>query len=293
MEKINCLVLSAGETLHYPKDDDYASVKELNKEKLEIDFTNDFKRENSGVWHKTLDKHTYNEIVSPLLTNVAGTAALLSSFLKGVKKVRSQETKGAKGKKKRFICIVVTSFEGRFVEKTPFHPITNACKSAIEQLVFTLQAQARFLNCEITLSDPGWVYTESAFGKVKGPVPIDFGVSQILQPLLIENKEYKIHRRETKLIPSNIPQCTKKEGTIKLILKPCQCVINFPHYDSDGGKTERFLYYCPVCHTRIESRDFYIENHEARDAFLKVAEKYCLHKDITRNILLKSGMALM
>lgn len=183
--EINYLILSASETLHYP--DDVNLSKNFDKVTMEVDWTNDFKRPNSGIWHKTLKQHNYNEIVSPLMCNVVGNAALLGYFMTGVQKMRSI------GNDQQYCCIIVTSYEGSFNEKTPFHPITNASKAALEQIVHTVKAEADFLDCNIVLADPGWVYTEGSFGKLKGPVPIDFGACQILQPLVHSIKNNMIN----------------------------------------------------------------------------------------------------
>lgn len=274
--EVNVLVLSASETLHF-------NNEEIAKDHVELDWTGDIIRNNTGVWHKTLDQHSYDEIVSPLLANVAGTSALLSSFIKGVRKVRSIESLRC-AKKTPFICIVVTSFEGRFIEKTPFHPITNACKSALEQIVWTLQSQAKFLDCSIVCSDPGWVYTETSFGKVPGPVTIDQGVTQILEPLVYafnERLNYKIYRRDNLL---SRPESFSRTHTcnIKLQLKPCCCVIPYP------WKNSRFLYNCPLCETRVESRSVF--NLMSQILFvLKAKKHFALPNDVI-NIILRHAL---
>lgn len=246
--EINVLILSASETLHYPNEEKIGSD---DKNKLNFDWTGDFVRNNSGVWHKTLDQHSYEEITSPLLANVAGSASLLASFISGVRKKRSE------GSKKVFCCVVVTSFEGRFEEKTPYHPITNACKSALEQIVWTMQKQARFLDCHILLSDPGWVYTESSFGKTKGPVPIEYGVSQILQPLvavfsekirIIKSQNDLIFRREFQMDPASY---TFDKVYVLLQLKPCLCLVEF-HKES-----EKIMRSCPKCKKDIVTREMF------------------------------------
>jgi hypothetical protein len=279
--EINVLVLSASETLHYPNDD---SNKGKSKDQLEFDWTNDFQRQNSGIWHKTLDQHSQEEIISPLLTNVAGTARLLASFIKGVKRVRALESvslhsSGSITKEKSFVCIVVTSFEGRFEEKTPFHPITNACKAALEQIVWTVQAQAKFLNCSIVLSDPGWVYTETAFGKAKGPVPIAYGVSQILEPLvttLRERSGYKIYRREYTPSP-NLRWEPAAAKSVTLEFKPCGCLFKF------NNVAQKFMDSCPKCGSRITSRDVF--DPKFRVTFILVAQRYKLPTDLIKMIL--------
>ena len=164
--KVNLLVLSAAETLHYD-----APVKD----KSQVDWTGDFIRPNTGVWHKTLEHHTYPELVDPLLINVAGCAALLGSFIKGAEH---------RDLSKPYMAVVVTSYEGRFDDKSSYHPMTNASKAAIEQVVWTLKRQTDLLGVHIVLADPGWMYTESSKGKVKGPVPLEYGATQILSPFV-------------------------------------------------------------------------------------------------------------
>jgi len=274
---INVLVLSASETLHYP-DDDKGSY---DKDTIELDWTNDIIRKNTGLWHKTLDQHSYQEIISPLMVNVAGTSSLLASFLKGVNKIRSEEAKSNIKQESFFCCIVVTSFEGRFEEKTPFHPITNACKSAIEQVVWTVKAQARFLNCSVMLSDPGWVYTESSFGKIPGPVPIKFGISQILQPLVISLTEYKTKNvvqkpfvfRRNIITESN--HYIFKSTKVTIQLKPCLCLVNINKGD--------FVYNCTTCGDIVLSRDVF--NYDCLKVFVDIAKSHNLDKNVINIIL--------
>jgi hypothetical protein len=251
---INILVLSASETLHYPSDDSRSkdwdkSKSETSESPLTLDWTNDFKRDNSGVWHKCLSEHTQDEIISPLMANVAGNAILLGSFLNGVKKMR------AIGNRDHYCCIVVTSFEGSFSNKTPFHPVTNACKSALEQIVYTVKAQADFLDAHVLLADPGWVYTEGSFGKFKGPVPIDFGASQILQPLVHSIKGTAVNAQLFRRMPiqknghlNALPDIRVMESTekkFKIELYPCGHIVD----QCDDPVTQ-----CSVCRTWVETR---------------------------------------
>jgi NAD(P)-dependent dehydrogenase (short-subunit alcohol dehydrogenase family) len=277
--EINVLVLSASETLHFNDDDKYKDGK-VATETLELDWTNDFMRSNTGIWHKTLDQHSYEEIVSPLMANVAGTAALLSSFIKGVRRIRSIESLRCV-EKQTFVCIVVTSFEGRFEEKTPFHPITNACKSALEQIVWTLQPQAKCLDCSIVPSDPGWCFSENAFGKVPGPVTVDQGVVQILEPLMYafdKRLDYKIYRRDNSHCPQPESFSQLVTCNIKMHLKPCYCVIQYP------WQGKRFVRECPLCDTRIESR--YIFDLRSQIIFVLVARRFFgLPNDVINIIL--------
>lgn len=281
---VNILVLSASETLHYP-DDDILS-ENWNKEKdtpKDTDWTNDFQRKNSGVWHKTLERHTYNEIMSPLIANVGGNASLLGFFLNGVRKIRAEESMGNKTNKKFFCCIAVTSYEGTFEAKTPVHPITNACKSALEQIVWSVKEQADFLECKVLLSDPGWVYTEGTFGKFKGPVPIKFGACQILQPLVSSLNFHnvlnaKIFRRErTKTVDNFILFDDKAKTSVKIKLEPCNHVV-------DISDNPNFLIKCcPICNKCVDVRN--LVDYRPQKTFLDAIEKYKVPKRIIDIIL--------
>lgn len=246
---IHYLILSASETLHFEKDDSLKNNKSEIEEKG-LDWTNDMIRENSGIWHKTLDQHSYNEIISPLLANVGGSSALLSAFLRGVKKARNlEQIQSIPAERQRdYMCVVVTSFEGAFLPKTPFHPITNACKSALEQIVWTIQSQAKVLNCPVVLSDPGWVYTESSFGKVKGPVPISCGAFQILSPFERKQKTgYKIFHRSHVGNDRHIKIYHDKPTKIKI--EPCGHIVDYYTYINPYG------YYsnCPTCGVEVRA----------------------------------------
>jgi hypothetical protein len=192
--EINLLILNAAETLHYKPESEkeMENIKPIEDDDMEkltekIDWTNDWKRDNTGIWHKTIDYHSYDEIIDPLLVNIAGCSALLGMFVTGAKKRLRKSIKPDAP----YFAIVVTSFEGRFEDKTPFHPITNASKSGIEQVVWTLRHQADQLGINIVLADPGWMYTESARGKMEGPVPPEFGATQVLSPYItyLNNKK--------------------------------------------------------------------------------------------------------
>lgn len=239
--EINYLLLSASETLHYPDDDSLS--KDWNLSNHKVDWTNDFKRDNSGVWHKCLNEHSYNEIVSPLMANVVGNASILAFFLNGVQKMRSI------GNNQDYCCIVVTSFEASFNDKTPFHPITNACKAALEQIVITTKSQCEFLDCKILLADPGWVYTEGSFGKLKGPVPIDFGACQILQPLVHSIKNKAVNGqlfRRSQISRQYIETIKAPIKSFKIKLSPCNHIVD---QEEDGHD------HCPECFMRIKSRE--------------------------------------
>lgn len=240
---INLLVLSAAETLHYDTPPILGGA---------LDWTGDFERPNTGVWHKTLDEHSYDELTHPLLINVAGCAALLGKFLMGAKKhVR-----------KNYCAIVVTSYEGRFETKSPFHPITNASKAAIEQVVWTIQRQVASIgdHVKVVLADPGWMYTESSFGKIKGPVPIEWGAAQILSPYVAflssptEVANASVWRRQGSVGDDVLCMAESAEAKATLIkkqellvLEPCGHVIKC--------KFEFNCNFCPECGAKVTLRD--------------------------------------
>ena len=171
------IILSASETLHYNDD---IELKEATKAST-FDFTHDIVRKNTGVWHKTLANHSDDEIIDPLLINVAGNSALLRSFVKCCKKDMRPR-----------LAIVITSFEGSFEKKSSFHPLTNASKSALEQIVNTIKREIHFLGSNIVLVDPGWMYTESINGKEKGTIEIDWGARQVLEPISLYMTNFNI-----------------------------------------------------------------------------------------------------
>lgn len=287
----NVLILSASETLHYPNDDQLVKDwKPNNKRKL--DWTNDFERENSGIWHKTLDMLSHNEILSPLMANVVGNATLLGYFLQGVKHTRAIERLNNSKNKKFFCCIVVTSFEGTFEPKTPFHPITNACKSALEQIVWTTKEQADFLNCKILLADPGWIYTEGSFGKIKGPVPIELGARQILQPLAacIENynnvKNASLFKRLSKINRNSEEYFTNPKTDILVKFEPCGHVVKNQKNATPFDMQHR----CNVCLKWIESRSFV--DYQDYDMLRQMADKRGLSEDIINLISSKASIVI-
>jgi NAD(P)-dependent dehydrogenase (short-subunit alcohol dehydrogenase family) len=161
------MILSAAETLHF---DDRAI------DTSKVDWTNDYVRPNTGIWFKTIDQTTDDEMVSPIMANIYGNANLIRHYIRGLK---SHPDRGSPCK----MIICVTSTEGSFMDKSPYHPMTNATKSALEQLVNTVKRQIEVLDARIVLVDPGWMYTESAFGKQPGPTPIFYGAQNVLHPL--------------------------------------------------------------------------------------------------------------
>jgi len=167
--EFDVFVLSASETLHF--DDSRIDASKS-------DWTGDFVRPNSGIWHKCIDELDDDEISSPIDTNIIGNVNLIRHYVKGLE---AHPDRGSANK----MIIVVTSSEGAFIKKGPFHPVTNATKSALEQVVHTVSRQAETLGFKIVTADPGWVYTESSRGKTKGPVDIKFGAHQILHPLAV------------------------------------------------------------------------------------------------------------
>jgi len=160
------IILSAFETLHYtqempthPKKDDYNKV------------TNDVIRTDSNVWIKTLDEMTDDEIIDPITINIVGITKLIRSYVKCIKKYKSK------------LLVFITSFEGSFNDKTPFHPVTNATKSAIEQIIHTIKRQVDTLGSFIVMADPGWMYTKTNNYIMNGTISLNEGTIQVLQPL--------------------------------------------------------------------------------------------------------------
>jgi len=159
------IILNAFETLHY---------NEEANENQEIEFNGDRKRNETGIWLKTLDNTSDEEIISPVMTNIIGNTMLIRSFLKCVKTSLVNK-----------LLIFVTSFEGTYKEKSPYHPVTNATKSAIEQLIFTIKRQMDcYVGSYIVLADPSWVYTKTSSNLTKGPISITEGACNVLKPLV-------------------------------------------------------------------------------------------------------------
>lgn len=227
---VNLLILSAAETLHYDSPPESSTS---------LDWTGDFERPNTGVWHKTLEEHSLGELTDPLLINVAGCAALLGSFLKGAKKrIR-----------KNYCAIVVTSYEGRFSTKSPFHPITNASKAAIEQVVWTIKRQVDAIGdyIKVVLADPGWMYTESSLGKIKGPVSIELGAVQVLTPFIVslvnptQVENATIWNRYITSPTDKPEEETSTVATNVTVLEPCGHVV----------KHKMECRYCPECGVKV------------------------------------------
>ena len=158
------VILNASETLHFT---------EKPTSDMETDWTGDKTRNNSGVWYKTIDEHSIEEITSPINANIIGNTILIKHFISGIKKVGPAN------------MIYISSFESSFDEKSPFHPVTNCTKSAMEQVIHTIQRQLEILESNIIIADPKWMYTEGSSSKIKGPVPINFGVKNILKKLYL------------------------------------------------------------------------------------------------------------
>ena len=164
------LILSAAETLHYATNN--PPLESYKKEKL--DWTNDFHRDDTGVWHKCIEEHSDDEIEDPVEINVISMAKIIRSFVAYQMKNKSTKPKS---------IVYVTSAEGYFGEKSPFHPVTNMTKSAIEQLICTIKRQADVLKMNVVMADPGWMYTKSTHGKNVGPITLEWGAAQILHPI--------------------------------------------------------------------------------------------------------------
>lgn len=167
-DEFDIIILNAFETLHY--------TESVNKNQP-IEFNNDRKRNESGVWLKTLDSMNNDEIIDPILTNIIGNIMLIQSYIKCLKQYN--------GNIASKLLMFVTSFEGKFQEKSPFHPVTNATKSAIEQLIFTLKRQMdMFERSYMVMVDPSWVYTKTTNNIKQGPITMEGGAFNILRPFI-------------------------------------------------------------------------------------------------------------
>ena len=167
--KFDILILSAAETLHFLTDPPLDANKTGK-----LDWTNDVHRNDSGIWHKCIDEHGNEEIEDPIQINITSMAKIIRTFV-------AHQVKNKDSRQKSIIY--VTSSEGLFAEKSPFHPVTNMTKSAMEQLVCTMKRQADVLGMNLIMADPGWMYTKSTNGKNVGPITLEWGASQILRPL--------------------------------------------------------------------------------------------------------------
>ena len=67
-DSFDVLILCAAETLHYP-----SSNPPLGSDKDDkLDWTNDFHRNDTGIWHKCIDEHSNEEIEDPVQINIIG-----------------------------------------------------------------------------------------------------------------------------------------------------------------------------------------------------------------------------
>jgi len=152
----------------------------------------------------------------------------------------------------------------------------------------------------VVCSDPGWIYTEGAFGKIKGPVPIEFGVSQILRPLIgalsltndassaelqsVFPKEHTVCRR-TNAYTGNDEN--RRFVPLEIQLQPCGHIISVEL----SGKL-CFFYSCPVCSDHVESRN--IIDYDTTNAFVSSVKKYGLtSKDILNIVLSMCSLPLI
>jgi len=257
------LVLSAAETLHYARENLITNMK--NPSKKDLDWTNDFHRNDTGIWHKCIDEHTDEEIEDPIQINITSIAKIIRSFVGHQLKHKSNKQKS---------IIYVTSSEGLFIEKSPFHPITNMTKSAMEQLIWTMKRQADVLGMNVVMADPGWMYTKSTNGKNVGPISLEWGAAQVLLPLAkilngekVENAS--LWSRKKKNAPSapvvrdeiiypvkfkgHGQTCDKtlEETNVMYLIRPCGHKTSLKGWYQNQDEDDNVQ--CPICNDFVRS----------------------------------------
>ena len=280
LEDFDVLILSAAETLHYPSGNLPA---ELN-EKAKLDWTNDFHRSDTGVWHKSIDEHSNEEIEDPIQINITSVAKIVRSFV--AHQIRNKSSKQKS-------IIYVTSSEGLFIDKSPFHPVTNMTKTAIEQLICTMKRQADVLGMNIVMADPGWMYTKSTNGKNVGPITLEWGAAQVLLPLAkilsgekVPNASLWSRKKKDSVVngdayePTEVVKfkgvgetcpTTLDESNVMVLLTPCQHKLGLPGWYQIKSTKRRGK--CPFCLSHIDSAKVVftevetINNFSAQDGF--------------------------
>ena len=260
--KYDILILSAAETLHFLTDPPLDA-----KEKGKLDWTNDVQRNDTGVWHKCIDEHSNEEIEDPIEINITSIAKIIRTFVAHQIQNKSSTQKS---------IVYVTSSEGLFAEKSPFHPVTNMTKAAIEQLICTMKRQADILGMNIVMADPGWMYTKSTIGKNIGPITLEWGASQILLPIAeilngqkVLNASLWSRRNKdsfTTVEPfepveivkfkgfGEICPTTLDESNVMMELKPCKHQIGLKGW-YQMKKMSPFNVKCPLCRAEIETTE--------------------------------------
>ena len=260
LEKFDVLILSAAETLHYPS----SNLPTDSNDKAKLDWTNDFHRSDTGVWHKSIDEHSNEEIEDPIQINITSVAKIIRSFV--AHQIRNKSSKQKS-------IIYVTSSEGLFIDKSPFHPVTNMTKSAIEQLICTMKRQADLLGMNIVMADPGWMYTKSTNGKNVGPITLDWGAAQVLLPLAkilsgekVPNASLWSRKKKDSVVngdayePTEVVKfkgagetcpTTLDESNVMVLLTPCQHKLGLPGWYQI--KSTKHQGRCPLCRSRIDS----------------------------------------
>ena len=260
VENFDVLILSAAETLHYPSANLPAELDEDEK----LDWTNDFHRNDTGVWHKCIDEHSNEEIEDPIQINITSVTKIIRSFV--AHQVRNKPSK-------QKTIIYVTSSEGLFIDKSPFHPVTNMTKSAIEQLICTMKRQADVLGMNIVMADPGWMYTKSTNGKNVGPITLEWGAAQVLLPLAkilsgekVPNASLWSRKKKDSVVngdayePTEVVKfkgagetcpTTLDESNVMVLLAPCQHKLGLPGWYQI--KSTKHQGKCPLCRARIDS----------------------------------------
>ena len=262
IENFDVLILSAAEIVHYSEDNLPTDFAEDGK----LDWTNDYERSDTGVWQKCIDEHSNEEIEDAIQINITSTAKIIRSFI--AHQIRNKSSKPK-------TIIYVTSSEGLFIGKSPFHPITNMTKSAVEQLICTMKRQADVLGMNIVMADPGWMYTKSKHDKKAGPITIEWGAAQVLLPIVtILNGQRVLNaslwsRKENRLT-ANEEACdftdlvkfkgvgetcprTLDESNVMMLLKPCRHKLGLPAWYQLKDSKDREK--CPLCKSRIDTAE--------------------------------------
>ena len=262
IENFDVLILSAAETLHYSND----NLPTDSAQDEMIDFTNDYDRNDTGVWYKCIDEHSNEEIEDPIQINITSTTKIIRAFV--AHQIRNKSSKPK-------TIIYVTSPEGLFVDKSPYHPITNMANSAIEQLIHTMKRQADVLGMNIVMVDPGWMYTKGKNGKNVGPLKIEWGAAQVLLPVMsilngqkVQNASLWSRKKNESTVDREVrdfsdllkfkgtgetcPQ-TLEESNVMMLLNPCQHKLGLLAWYQLKGTKDKDK--CPLCKSRIDSAD--------------------------------------
>lgn len=199
--KFDIIILNAFETIigidklkKFENNPDLEENKtDLKENKSDLEENKSDLKENKSVWFKTLDDYENNEIEIPSIITM-NTSKLMRGFMKNTKNEK---------------CIYITSSEAMFGDKSSLHPISNACKSYIEQLIVTNARICKIKNQIMYCVDPGWLYTARIYNnvtyKTDGNISMEFALLNIIWTLL-SVKETKYNGsvfKFTKIIRNN------------------------------------------------------------------------------------------